>query len=274
MADYDIKELQKIELEILLEIDRICKKHNIKYFLVDGTLLGAIRHKGFIPWDDDIDISMPIKDYYKFCKIAKKEMSNNYFLQNFKTDITGMWFAKVRKNNTTAIEKGHTSKLFHQGIWVDIFPLIGVKNNKVWLKKYNKKVLFAKKILNKKIGLLEDTENKLFYKLCNFLIPLNLCRMLSNIIYKLSFKDIKNYDYGYCLWASSTITAKFKSDLFDECCEVEFEGHLLPVPKKWHEYLTTEYGDYMTPPPPEKRNGGCHTLEIVDINNDYKKYTI
>ena len=141
------------------------------------------------------------------------------------------------------------------------------------VKEIQQKVSFAKKILNKKIGLLEDTENKVFYKVCNFLIPLNLCRMIANIIYKFSFKGIKNYDYCYCLWASPTITARFKSDLLDEICDVEFEGHLLPVPKKWHEYLTATYGDYMTPPPPEKRNGGAHTIEIVDVNNDYKKYT-
>ncbi|MBR2411629.1 MAG: LicD family protein [Clostridia bacterium] len=273
MADFDIKELQKIELEILLEVDRICKKHNIRYFLVSGTLLGAIRHKGFIPWDDDIDISMPIEDYYKFCKICKKELSNVYFLQNFKTDTTGMWFSKIRKNNTTAIETNHETKLHHQGIWIDIFPLIGVKNNKTWIDKLNKKAALAKKILNKKIGLMEDTENKLLYKAVNKLLPLKLCKLVAGILFKSCFKSTNKYTHCYYLWASPRITARFKTDLFDEITTVEFEGYMLPVPKKWDEYLTVVYGDYMTPPPPEKRNGGCHTLSIIDINNNYTKYT-
>ena len=120
----NIKEMQKIELEMLLEVDRICKKFNIRYFLIAGTLLGAIRHKGFIPWDDDIDIIIPLNDYIKFCKVAEKELNKNYFLQNYKTDFTAMWYTKIRKNNTTAIQANHKNKLHHQGIWIDIFPLI------------------------------------------------------------------------------------------------------------------------------------------------------
>lgn len=274
MEGFNIKDLQKIELEILLEVDRICKKHNIRYFLVSGTLLGAIRHKGFIPWDDDIDISMPLNDYYRFCEIAKKELSGKYFLQNYKTDITGMWFSKVRKNNTTAIELNYEKKLHHQGIWIDIFPLIGVENNEQWLKKLNKRATFAKKILNKKIGLIEDDENNRFYKIINRLISLRICKKISSVIYNKCFKNPFDYPFCYYLWASSNITARFETDIFNEICYVDFEGYMLPAPAKWNEYLSVVYGDYMTPPPPEKRNGGCHTLSIVDVNNDYTNYTI
>ncbi len=273
MADFDIKELQSVELEILLEVDRICKKHNIKYFLVSGTLLGAIRHKGFIPWDDDIDICMPIKDYRRFCKISSKELDDKYFLQNFKTDKTSIWFSKVRKNNTTAIETKHENKLHHQGVWIDIFPLIGVKNNKRQIKALNQKAKFAKKILAKKIGLMEDTGNKMLYIIANKLIPLSVCRKITELIFKQIFRDNSKYTYCYYLWASPTITARFTSDIFEEVSMVEFEKKLFPAPRKWHEYLTCVYGDYMTPPPPEKRNGGCHTLSIVDVNKDYSHYT-
>ena len=80
MGDVDLRKLQLTELDILLEIDRICKKHDIRYFLDAGTLLGAVRHKGFIPWDDDIDILMPLSEYKRFCRAAKKEMREPYFL--------------------------------------------------------------------------------------------------------------------------------------------------------------------------------------------------
>ncbi len=272
MPENHMKDLQKVELEILIETDRICKKHNIRYFLVAGTLLGAIRHKGFIPWDDDIDICMPIEDYRKFCKVAKKELNKNYFLQNYKTDFSGMWFSKIRKNNTTAIEKNFESKLHHQGIWIDVFPLIGIKHEKKWIENLKSKVLPAKKLINKKIGIMEDIDKKPIFKILNFFISMNLLRLITSAIYRVSFKSPSVYKYCYYLWASSAIKPRFESEWFSESCEVEFEGHMFPAPKDWDKYLTIEYGDYMTPPPPEKRNGGSHTISIVDINNNYTKY--
>ncbi len=272
MAENHNKDMQKIEVEMLLEIDRICKKFNIRYFLIAGTLLGAIRHKGFIPWDDDIDIAMPLNDYRRFCKIAEKELNDKYFLQNYKTDTIALWFTKIRKNNTTAIQLNHKNKLHHQGIWVDIFPLIGVENDEQWLSEINKKAKRTKKILNKKIGLMEDTEGKIIYEIANKLISLKVCKFFFGLFFKHLFKDPENYSYCFYLWASSKIKAKFPTEMFSEVCEVEFEGHMFPAPKDWDGYLTLEYGDYMTPPPPEKRNGGSHTISIVDINNNYTKY--
>ena len=266
-----LKELQKVELEILLEVDRVCKKHNIKYFLVSGTLLGAIRHKGFIPWDDDIDICMPVSDYRRFCKIAQEEIGENYFLQNYNTDYTNIWFAKIRKNGTTAIEAGHEARLNHQGVWVDIFPLIGVKKEEKWLRLVTKQANFAKWLLGKKLGLMEE-EKLPVYKMLHRLLPLKVFRLFCKLIYKVTFKPSQRFDYCYYLWGSKNITARFISDLFDELCEVEFEGHMFPAPKRWDEYLTKVYGDYMTPPPPEKRTGGCHTISIVDLDNDYSKH--
>ncbi len=272
MNSYNIKDLQKVELEILLEVDRVCRKHSIKYFLVSGTLLGAIRHKGFIPWDDDIDICMPINDYRRFCKIAKNELKKDYFLQNSDTDFSDRWFAKVRKNNTTCIEKGYEKSRVHQGVWIDIFPLIGVKNDKKWLNKITRKAGFGKKMLSKRFAASgKFKELSMEKKLLKFL-PLGLVRMIARLIFKSIFKDCSGFEYSYYLWGDSKIRARFRRGLFDELCEVEFEGYMLPAPKEWDEYLTAVYGDYMTPPPPEKRNGGSHTISTVDLNNDYSEY--
>lgn len=268
-----LKELQKVELEILVEVDRVCKKHNIKYFLVSGTLLGAIRHKGFIPWDDDIDICMPIKDYRKFCKLAPDELKKDYFIQNYETDLTSMLFTKVRKNGTTAIEDGREERLYHQGIWIDIFPLIAIKNDEKWIKRTTQTIIFAKNLLKKKIDWIEENNKLPLYKKLHFLVPLSLVRFLAGLILKTMCKDHKKYDSCYYIWSKKNFYARFKSDLFDRVTEKEFEDCVFPVPSKWHEYLTIVYGDYMTPPPPEKRNGGCHTISIVDLNNDYSKYT-
>lgn len=267
-----LKDLQKIELEILLEVDRICKKNKIEYFLVSGTLLGAIRHKGFIPWDDDIDICMPIKDYRKFCKLAPTELKSDFFIQNYNTDLTSMLFTKIRKNGTAAVEEGRESRPYHQGIWIDIFPLIAIKNDEKWIKRTTQIILLSKKLLKKKFGWIEEHNHLPLYKKLHTLIPLSLVRLCTELLLNIAFKDHHKYDSCYYIWSKNKFYARFKSDLFDNIIEKEFEGFTFPVPTKWHEYLTVVYGDYMTLPPVEKRNGGCHTISIIDPYNDYKKY--
>lgn len=266
------RQMQRVELDILIEVDRICKKHNIKYFLNAGTLLGAVRHKGFIPWDDDVDICMPLKDYRKFKKVCKKELSSKYFLQSFDTDLTSIWYTKIRKNGTTAIESGYSDKPFHQGIWVDVFPLIGVKQDPRWLKSIAKRAVFAKKLLTKKNNYIHEDKDLSALKKLHRIVPLWLVRLFAKAVYITTFKNPENYEFCYCLWAEKKFKAKYSSSLFSNSCEVEFEGHLFPAPENCDEYLTIEYGDYMTPPPPEKRNGGSHTIEIVDLKKDYTYY--
>src|SRR5699024_7471673 len=126
----EIKEVQKDQLDILIEFDRICKKNNIKYQLFAGTLLGAIRHKGFIPWDDDIDVCMLREDYEKFLNICNKDMKNEYFLQTYNSDTNYiMQFAKLRKNNTIFLERVTANCDIHHGVYIDIFPLDDVRPN-------------------------------------------------------------------------------------------------------------------------------------------------
>ena len=122
--DKTIAAAQKVMLEILQEIHKICVENNITYWLEAGTLLGAVRHKGFIPWDDDCDISMPRADYEKFLKVARSKLPKDMFLQTKDTDKEyPLPWAKVRKNDTLLVESGETGKEnYHHGIFVDIFP--------------------------------------------------------------------------------------------------------------------------------------------------------
>lgn len=119
-----LQDLHKVEIEILDEIDRICRKNNINYCLVGGTLLGAVRHGGFIPWDDDLDVAMPRNDYEKFIDVCKNELSDDFYLHSIETDKT-YWlpFIKIRKKYTIFEEKNIAGLGCKTGIYVDIFPL-------------------------------------------------------------------------------------------------------------------------------------------------------
>ena len=122
-----LRDVQKVQLEILLEFDRICRKHGLKYLLFAGTLLGAVRHKGFIPWDDDIDVCMLRGDYERFLTVCKDELSAELFLQTTDTDREyPLQFAKLRKNNTRFVEKSMSDLKIHHGVFIDIFPLDNV----------------------------------------------------------------------------------------------------------------------------------------------------
>ena len=127
-----LEKLQQVELEILSEVVRVCTENNLQYYLTGGTLLGAIRHKGFIPWDDDIDIAMPRKDYEKFIKCCKSQLDNKYYLHHITTD-KNYWllFAKIRKKNTYVDEfVTRNIKSDYKGISIDIFPLDNAEKQK------------------------------------------------------------------------------------------------------------------------------------------------
>lgn len=122
--DPRLRQLQLAELEILDEFVRVCQAHDLRYYLVGGTLLGAVRHQGFIPWDDDIDVAMPREDYDRFAQIASEELGPQYFYQCPDTDPHYfLTYAKVRKNGTEVYEERFRNAQFHKGVFIDIFPL-------------------------------------------------------------------------------------------------------------------------------------------------------
>ena len=122
--DDKLRQLQLNELEILREFVRICEKHHLKYVLTGGTLLGAVRHGGFIPWDDDIDVAMPREDYDRFAKVCQPMLAGKYFYQSPETDPDYyLPYAKIRKNGTLAYEPRFQYAQFHKGVFIDIFPL-------------------------------------------------------------------------------------------------------------------------------------------------------
>ena len=236
----NLREAQKIMKKQLIELDRICKKYNIKYWIADGTLLGAVRHKGFIPWDDDIDICMLAEDYDNFFKIAKKEINSRYFIQNKKDDINSpVPWIKIRDRNSILIEKNYKEReLFHQGISLDVFPM----------EIYSRKIKIFYKILSKLKNIeISVKENKyLFLKKIILFFKINkICDLfLKYYLIEKTEKSIIGYKYAF--------TQKYNFEDVFPLSEIEFEGYKFPCPNNVDAYLKELYGDTYMQLPPEK----------------------
>jgi len=245
------------EIKILDEIDRICKKHDITYFLMWGTLIGAVRHKGFIPWDDDIDLTFPIKDYKKFLKVAKKELSDEFFLQTSKSDkYHPTYFAKVRLNNTAFYSKEDTNLKKHHGIFVDLLPLYNYSNPPSVFSKFCRKIgdkltlCVNGKRENKNIG------NPLIKKL-----PDGILCFFRDLL--LNTRGKQFYSWGFY----------FDKQDFLPATNLEFCGKTYPAPNKYDKVLTHVYGDYMKLPPKEKQvahNPGRISFDLTKPDEEYK----
>lgn len=264
--------IQSILLEIGIEIDRICKKHHLRYFISAGTLLGAMRHGGFIPWDDDIDFYMPREDYEKFLKIAPKELCDHYALRDFSVDKEeyGYCFAKVDDKRTTFIEKAPANYKYRGGVWVDIFPLDGTFNNKMlqrihlffirkMVKLRNKSYVFDKK---QKLGLIHRFHLKM---LSIFFKGEWMCNVINSLL------QIKKYDQSEyvanLVWGYG-IKEIVPRDYYEPQGIIKFEGHFLASPHKIHQYLQQIYGDYMQLPPEEERISR-HPIFFLDLKKPY-----
>ncbi len=271
LTDEQIAKLKQIELEILKTFISICEKNHIKYFLLGGSCLGAVRHKGFIPWDDDIDVGLFREDYEKFLKVAQAELPEKYFLQNRDTDEKYILnFAKIRNSETTFIEKSLSNFDINHGLYMDIFPLDGVPEGKIKEKIFESKMKFLTAFVGK--CFVDANENVSLATRVIRRIPFlkvetavkKLAEMHQRYNAETSVK-IANYCGA---WGAKEIVPK---EYFGDGVIGEFEGLPVRIPQDYDKYLESLYGDYMTPPPPEKRVGH-HYVSRIDLENSYRKY--
>ena len=251
-----LREIQMIELDILKEIDRICHENKIKYFLIEGSLLGAVRHNGFIPWDDDLDIGMLRNDYDKFLKIAEENLKIGYKLccyENIKN--YHLPFSKiVSLNNRGFKNKEAILSKNYNGPFVDIFPLdtssIGL--GKYQINKFNKIRKYRDILLIKVRYKIKFSWKRLLYFIES---PFYSNKKLHEKINKLSTKDNKK-NKKYVINYSSSYGVKkeiFPSCCFEEGISIKFEDMIVTIPKNYNYVLTRIYGDYMQLPPENKR---------------------
>lgn len=253
-----LKELQKLQLQILIDFDKICKKNNLKYFLAGGTLLGAVRHKGFIPWDDDIDVAMPRTDYNKLIKLSKELPEKYQLICPEKVKQYKILFSKIVYKKYFEVEKGLKD---NYGIFIDIFPLDGLGNNKHKARIHAKKILIMRTIIN-----ICFLDNNLFSKLLKKI-------HFNNLTYRILMRTFNKYNYHESKYVGSIagglrmLDEIFEYRVYSETMDMEFEGKIFKGMKYYDEYLTRMYGDYMKLPPKEKQVAE-HNVEIYDMRGE------
>lgn len=252
-----MEKVHQVELEILQTIDSICNKHKLTYFMYEGSLLGAIRHNGFIPWDDDIDIAMPRRDYDAFIKIAANELPDYMILQSLATDSHwGKVFSKVRNVNTAFKAKGDGADYISYGIFVDIFPLDYIAKDKNHISRIREK--YVKTLKSHLIMCIENKSKNIPHKILS-IIPI---RFYMN---RLKRMTSEKGEYLTCYGSEYGIRREtfHISDYFPAKVH-QFENMMVPVPNQYHMILKSVYGEnYMEVPPLERRY--THSPEIVSF---------
>lgn len=271
-----LREIQLFELKMLKDLAKVCEENDIRYFLSSGTLLGAVRHGGFIPWDDDIDIFMPLPDYRKFLKIGQKLLDeaygNTYFVQNYQTDknYKEMW-TQIRANNTTSMPISCKKYDIHFGMCMDIFPLVGCSND---LKKQNKqkKALMLNRFLLEDQYLIAVNEPMTWKMRVIYAIPRSIRRWICKLNEPRFMLDLDRYDNSTIIWWDIVVT--YPRSIFSETIKMKFEDQEFYTIKEYDRYLKIVYGDYMKLP--DEKDRGTHELTlgtiITDLHNDYTMY--
>ena len=267
----NLKKLQRKELELLKYFDNLCQENNLEYYIAYGTLLGAVRHKGFIPWDDDVDIHMKGKDYLKLIELLKDNFDTTYFFQSLETEENYyLLWNKIRMNNTIFIEKGWEDNNIHQGISLDIFPLLEWPENEKEKKKIDKIFKISKLLIDcnmktnknyKSYGMIGKILSKIFK-----LIPKKIRnkKIIKNINYLCNYKSNSEYYFS----PDTGITQKISKSCFEKTTKLTFENEKFIAPRDYKKYLEEAYGDYMKLPDEKDRIGHGETYLCFDTTGD------
>lgn len=266
--------LQNAILEIMKFIDKVSRENNIEYFIMGGTALGAVRHKGFIPWDDDLDIFMTIDNYYKFKKCLSTNRNDEYFLQEWSVVDGYLEYAKLRKNNTTYIEENYKNERnMHHGIFVDIMILHKCKKNYFELVK---QYFISKYVTLYALSKRNWKPNTYYKKLCLRIVNKISFRLMLKMFYRYIYKwDYLKSDYYwiYYITKAKLKQGKFKEKIFSKTKEIQFCGIMLYGPNDINQYLKIRYGNYMILPNKEEQKLYIHA-KYFNTEIDYKNYFI
>lgn len=276
------KKLWNVELDLLEKLDQVCKKHNVRYYADWGSLLGAVRHKGFIPWDDDVDVSMFIEDYDKFCEIAPSEFEYPYFFQSWRTQ-DGFWpfHIRIRRSDTTGatFREADSKPGWNRGIFLDVFPMYNITGNvdryhqlgKI-ADRYRRLILYStdwRRIVVKKIYRNERMVPSKYRSFCGKKVVLPI------VYNRLCEKFLDICREGVCSGKSEFVcctsfkTGKegyiAKREWYEETINLPFMDTTIPAPKQYDKRLKGLYGDYLVP----VKGTQFHTGLIYDTDIPY-----
>lgn len=268
LTQEQLKKLKRVELLILAETARVCNKYQIKYFLHYGTLIGAVRHQGFIPWDDDIDIAMLRKDYEYFLAVASKEISPDFLVIDYESDNQyGQSKCKVMAKNTVMEEYNAVYTKSEKGIFIDVFPLDFAPEGKIPQFIHKNVNYFSKKMLLLKSGNVYAAHGIKKYGydlaiLCSRAIP-------RSWLIKMHKNNATQYGNGSKMVVSLCSPYLYEKELspvawFENVVDVQFEGYSFSAPAGYDSVLKAIYGDYMKLPPEEQRKNK-HELKSLDF---------
>lgn len=267
-----LSRVQQILLGYLLEVDRICKKHGIRYFLAGGTLLGAVRHHGFIPWDDDADVMMLREDFDRFMEVAKDELPGNIFIQTSETEAGNHnAYTKLRIDDTLfATEFSAKYSGMHNGIFLDVLSHDQTGSHS-WSQKlhirgtqFSRSVVFHKweqSPMRKEAG---GIAARKLVDVGKYLIPMSVAEWMQDHAYRF-FQNTKS-GYLYDGMGRNLERGSFPKEWLAETVYLDFEGHSLPVPKEYDKYLTWLYGDYHEMIPVSSRRTS-HSIVLMDLGS-------
>lgn len=267
--DYKRK-LQLRILDIVKDVDKICRENDIDYYILYGSAFGAIRHQGFIPWDDDFDIGMTFDNYVKFLEICEKKLDKNkYYVQTPEKEKNYyLSFSKIRDIRTTLIEEGNENIDIVRSVYIDVFPLVGIPNNKIKerILKINRAFMLSANmnvINNKFLRCIFDIILKIFGR-----------RKILKYTTKRCFKYNTNDCEYWCSIADGDgyIQNKIKREIYGKPKYVKFEDIMLPVPENTDKYLKNIYGDYMKIPSEEQIKFREHTPYYLNFDLPYDEY--
>lgn len=272
-----LQALKACQIDMLKAFLEVCGQLSLRYYLVGGTLLGAVRHRGFIPWDDDIDVAMPREDYEIFLREGQKHLPEYYFLQSHHSEPDyHLNFAKIRDSRTTFVEYAVRKRKINHGAYIDIFPLDAYPEDPKMAADMERIQKMFRRRLRAEVEIHPAVRHSLpvemgLYVLCAF--------------YKLHWPDYRKAleqrenlhksVTGGALWANHCGAWGKKEimprEWYGEGTVLSFEGLEVMGPEHWDKWLTQVYGDYMQLPPVEKRVGH-HYTEIIDLDAPYTQY--
>lgn len=263
-----LRALQLTQLEMLEEVDRICKKRGIHYSIIAGTLLGAVRHGGYIPWDDDADVALLRPEYEKFREACETELDKSrFYFQDHRNTPGYRWgYGKLRRKDTVFLREHQEHMPYEQGVFIDVFPLDGVPDNGLLRGVKNFECFCVRKVLWSRVGKIADQSpwKRNVYRLLDHIPERRVLRYYDGLVRRAGRTETRfvriltfptpNRTYGY------------ERKWYEDSADIAFEGRVFQGIRDYDEYLSFKFGDYRTLPPEEQRK--AHPVSKIRLLSD------